>query len=286
MIGMLGGALTLLLFVIPFPLATRSEGVVSLAEHSRIRAGTDCFITEILAEDGSEVDNGQPLVACEDPYLATEVRLLEANLAEIRARFLTESLQSRKNREILMEEIAAAEAQLVRAYERRDDLLISSPNQGVLTLPESRSLAGRFVEQGALLGYVLEPAQSVVVTVIDQADINLLREKTTKVELRLAGDIGTLRTAAIDRETPAASDTLPSPVLGLSGGGSVPVDPSDRKGVRTLNKIFLVEIKLPIPKERIRVGERAYIRFDHGSEPLGLQWYRSLRQLFLRQFHA
>lgn len=284
--GVLGGVLALLFFVIPFPLATQCEGVVSLAEHSRIRAGADCFITEILARDGSEIESGEPLIACEDPYLETEVRLLEANLAEIRARSLAESLQSRKNREILMEEIAAAEAQLARAHERREDLLISSPNQGLLTLPESSSLAGRFVEQGALLGYVMGPAQSVVVAVIGQSDISLVREKTTKVELRLAGDIGVLRTATIDRETPAASDTLPSPVLGLSGGGDVPVDPADSTGVRALNKVFQVEIKLPIPKERIRIGERAYIRFDHGYEPLGLQWYRSLRQLFLRQLHA
>jgi putative peptide zinc metalloprotease protein len=27
-----------------------------------------------------------------------------------------------------------------------------------------------------------------------------------------------------------------------------------------------------------------YVRFDHGYEPLGFQLYRSLRQLFLRQF--
>jgi hypothetical protein len=24
-----------------------------------------------------------------------------------------------------------------------------------------------------------------------------------------------------------------------------------------------------------------YVRFDHGHKPLALQWYRSLRQLFL-----
>ena len=27
-----------------------------------------------------------------------------------------------------------------------------------------------------------------------------------------------------------------------------------------------------------------YVRFDHGYEPLGLQVYRALRQLFLRRF--
>jgi putative peptide zinc metalloprotease protein len=32
------------------------------------------------------------------------------------------------------------------------------------------------------------------------------------------------------------------------------------------------------------LGSRVYVRLDHGYRPLGLQAWRSLRQLFLRQF--
>jgi len=28
------------------------------------------------------------------------------------------------------------------------------------------------------------------------------------------------------------------------------------------------------------------VRFDHGFEPLAVQWYRSLRRLFLRWFNV
>jgi putative peptide zinc metalloprotease protein len=31
------------------------------------------------------------------------------------------------------------------------------------------------------------------------------------------------------------------------------------------------------------LGERAYVRFDHGAEPLLAQWLRQLRQLLLRR---
>ena len=34
------------------------------------------------------------------------------------------------------------------------------------------------------------------------------------------------------------------------------------------------------------VGERALVRFDHGSEPVGYRLHRALRQLFLRRFNV
>ena len=37
---------------------------------------------------------------------------------------------------------------------------------------------------------------------------------------------------------------------------------------------------------RLHIGGRAYLRFDHGWEPLGLQWYRRARQLFLSRFNV
>ena len=75
-------------------------------------------------------------------------------------------------------------------------------------------------------------------------------------------------------------------VLGTAGGGSIPVNPADPQGLETLTKTFQFEIRLPIQKGNIRIGERVYALFDYGYEPLALQWFRSLRQLFLRQFHV
>jgi putative peptide zinc metalloprotease protein len=70
--------------------------------------------------------------------------------------------------------------------------------------------------------------------------------------------------------------------LGDTGGGSLAVDPSDPSGTTTLEQVFHVELVFDEPVERL--GGRSYVRFDHGTEPLGWQWYRQLRQLFLRRF--
>ena len=279
-------AVALLLFVLPVPLRTRTEGVVSLAEHSRVRAGADCFVRDLLAGDGAAVQRGEPLLACEDPYLEAEVRVLTANLEEARARYLAEPLQARNEREILAREIGAAEDALARAQERKAELTVRSPNSGVLVLPAADRLPGRYLRQGELLGYVRSAAPSLVQAVVSQADIALVRERTRRVELRLAGSPATVHTTAIDRQTPAAVDALPSPVLGTTGGGRIVVDPADPEGRRTLSRLFQVEISLPLTSDRVRIGERAHVLFDHGYEPLGRQWFRSVRQLFLRRFHA
>jgi putative peptide zinc metalloprotease protein len=49
-----------------------------------------------------------------------------------------------------------------------------------------------------------------------------------------------------------------------------------------LNKLFHIELALSQPLERL--GGRAWVRFEHGAEPLSRQWYRRLRQLFLSRF--
>lgn len=281
-----GALAAILLFAVPAPLRTRAEGVVSLPEHSRVRAGTDCFISEILVQDGTMVGSGDPLIRCEDPYIEAESRVLEADLAGARARHSAEPMQARVQREILKEEVTSVEAALTRVRERMDELIVHSPNRGRFVLPEAQNLIGRFVKQGELLGYIMGASEPTVIVVVNQADIALLRERTGKVELRLAGRLDVPLTAMIDREVPAASENLPSPVLGTTGGGSIPVDPADPEGLQTLKNTFQFEIKLPIGPEQVRIGERVYARLDHGSEPLALQWYRSLRQLFLRRFHV
>ena len=113
-----------------------------------------------------------------------------------------------------------------------------------------------------------------------------MRERTRQVELRLAGSPATVHIAAVARETPAAVDILPSAVLGTTGGGRIVVDPADPEGRRALSRLFQVEIGLELAGERVRIGERVHVLFDHGYEPLGRQWFRALHQLFLRRFHA
>ncbi|MBN8936886.1 MAG: peptidase M50, partial [Rhizobiales bacterium] len=86
------------------------------------------------------------------------------------------------------------------------------------------------------------------------------------------------------REVPEGLRALPTPALGTMGGGSISIDPRDSRGVTALDRYFEYEIALPAVDDRAFIGQRVKVRFDHGTEPIGFQLYRWIRQVFLRLF--
>jgi putative peptide zinc metalloprotease protein len=167
-----------------------------------------------------------------------------------------------------------------------DEFTARSGTAGTLLIPREQDLPGRFVHKGDLLAHVVDVDTLTVRAVVSQDDVHLVRDLTTGVVVRLSEAIEETRPAEIRRIVPAASDRLPSPALGRSGGGTVPVDPTDPRGDRAVERLFEVELVLPAPAERVNLGGRVYVRFDHGTETLGSQLYRRVRQIFLSRFHV
>jgi putative peptide zinc metalloprotease protein len=280
------GLLMILLFVMPMPLATHTQGVVWLPEQARIRTGTNCFVKAILAPRDSVVEKGQPLVACDDPGLPAKVKELQAKLQEYQARLDAEKVKDLVRAEILQEDLSTTKAELVRAQERLEQLEIRSKVDGTFVVPRYDDLVGRYLPQGEVLAYVIDPKLVRVRAVVDQADIGLVRKQTESIDLRLVTQVGNIIQAKIHQEIPAATDQLPSAALSTQFGGPFPVEPDDEKYLRTLQKVFQFEL-LPASNLPVNViGTRVEVRFAHGNEPLGFRVYRLIRQLLLRKFNA
>ena len=79
---------------------------------------------------------------------------------------------------------------------------------------------------------------------------------------------------------------MPTAALSPAGGGKIAVDPKDTGGLKTLQRVFLIDLSLPDDAHPHPFGGRVYVRFEHISEPLLNQWYRRVRQLFLSHFHV
>jgi putative peptide zinc metalloprotease protein len=92
--------------------------------------------------------------------------------------------------------------------------------------------------------------------------------------------------AKIIRIIPEATNRLPSAALATSAGGRMILDPDRTEDLVTLENFFLVDVEFSPLDPTILIGTRTYVRFDHGGQALAKQWYRSLRQLFLRQFNV
>ena len=273
-------------FWLPLPLRTRVEGVIWLPDEARLRARADGFVERIVAPPGSHVRPGDVLIICRDPQLTTQARVLEFRLEELQARYAAEWLVNPRQAQLLKDEINHTEKRLVRARERLDELVIRSRADGIFELPEASKLPGRFVRQGASLGYVLDLTSLTARVVVPEEKVDLVRHRTKKIEVRLVDRPTTSFSTVIKRAVPAASEQLPTTALGSEGGGAIAVDPSDREGMKTIEKIFQFDLALPSNARINTFGGRIYVRFDHGWEPLVTRWHRTLRQLFLSKFYV
>ena len=284
--GSVAVAALLFFFILPITHWTNTQGIIWLPEQSVIRAGTDFEVEEILISAGQFVEKDTPLIRGTDPFVMSEIEVCKAQLKERYAMYHAQPLHERVKRKMLLEEIDVAKKELHQIEERIKKLLLSSPVQGRFILTDHQNLPGRFVKKGEVLGYILSEHRPTIRAVVSQSDIGLVRSRITGVTVRLAEKLATPLPAKIERLVPSADLNLPTAALGINGGGNIPVDPTDPKGMRALESFFQVDISLPQKVEHPHIGGRVYVRFEHGGLPLALQWYRTMRQLFMRKFYA
>lgn len=282
---LLAGIILAVSFV-PLPLRTQAEGVVWLPEQAMLRAGANGYFSRWLVIPGSQVTRGTPLLLMEDPLLAAELEAAQARLAEAQARFNAEQFTNPVQAEVLREKLDYEKQVLQRIGERHARLIVHSENDGTLTVPDPRDMDGQYFKKGDLLGYVLERRQLIARIAVQQDNIDLVRTRLKGAALRFSDDIRVVYPVSVLREVPGGVGELPTAALGSAGGGLIPVDPKDGKGLKTLERIFLLDLDLPQERTGNAFGGRVFVRFEHESEPLLSQWHRRLRQLFLSHFHV
>lgn len=275
-----------ILSFVPMPLRTQSEGVIWLPDEAFVRAGTDGIVREIRGIPGSMVHPGDIVIVCEDSALTTDVAVLEARLRELKARHSEQLQHDLVKAQNTQEEMGYVEKDLAQARERASELVIRSRADGTFVVPKAEDLPGRFARHGEVLGYVVNLDIVTVRSVVPERDVELVRHQTRHVDVRLAERVSAVIPAEIRAEVPAAVEKLPSAALGIQGGGAIAIDPRDPQGMKTMETVFQFDLGLPPGTAVTRVGGRVYVRFDHGTAPLVHQWYRSIRQLFLRRLNV
>lgn len=284
--GGLAAAVLVLMLFIPMPLHTVSEGVVWLPESAILRAGTDGFVERVLLAPGAAVVAGTPVVESDEPELRSRLRVDRAHVTELENQLATQAFTDLREAEITRVELKQARDELALDTEKADRLVVKSAADGTLAVAKFDDLPGRFLHEGDVVGYVLPAASNIVRVAIPQDDIALVRQHARRIEVKLTDALDASYDAVVEREVPSGGNDLPSKALGSGGGGSAAVDPSDKEGRRTLQRVFQLDLALSadIPGEAF--GGRAYVRFDHDWEPLGGQLYRRLRQLLLARLSA
>ena len=284
-VGAILGGFLLLAFLLPLPYRTQAQGVVWLPEQAIVRAGAPGFFRAFDAVPGSSVLPGAALAHAVDPALDAQVRLLQARVQELEATFAAEFVADRARAEIVREQLVHEQAALARAQQRSAGLVLTAAVAGRFTVPQAADWPGRHLRQGQVIGYVLGDTAPTVRVVLDQAAVDAVSTSTRAVQLRLEGAIGEPLAGRVVRQVPAGRDEVPSQALTPGGGGHIAVDPRDPKGLRTLERVFELDVELlNPPAHALPFGQRVHLRFEHAAEPLAVQAGRALRRLLLRHF--
>ena len=276
-------ALLAVVVALPLPNTIIVQGIVWPTEYARVRAESEGFISEILARDGQSVVRGTPLFRLTDNALLVQREALQARLRGLTARQYEAILREPAKARNVLEELERTRGELTRVEQRIEQWTVRSRAPGRLVLTHAEDLLGTFVQKGNTLAYVLVTAPTVVRAAVPQDDAALVRGHVQHIEVSLAAEPNPLP-ARLELEIPAATRSLPSIALGAPAGGVFAVDPKDKDGTLALDPFFLLDVRLE--QRRIdRLGERAWIRFDLGCEPLAAQWKRRLQQVFLSHFN-
>jgi putative peptide zinc metalloprotease protein len=281
--------LGLLLFAVPAPHRTSAEGVIWLPEQAMVRTGREGFVDAFLVAPGATVAKGELLVRSYDLRLDAQIRQSEARVAELQATYGAQFVADKARAGIVREQLESERATLALLRTHADGLLARAESNGTFMSPKAADMPGRYYRKGELLGYVTADAPPLVRVVVPQEAVDLVRLATERVSVRFAHRPELVADGHVVRQVPAGDEYLPSRALSAEGGGQIATDPRDLKGAKTIERMFQLDIALTgedAAAGKAFFGERVYVRFEHVAEPMGVQWYRALRLLFLSHFYV
>ncbi len=267
----------------PLPSYTNSEGVVWLPEEAQLKAEQEGFASELHIKNNQKVAKGSAVIQIHDPFVEAKVNIAKAKLQELQSQYRAKRGEKKfVAAQVIKEKVRVAEYELTYARKKAKNMALSANKSGMILIPDASDLPGRFIHHGEQLGFIIDGVPSIVRVAVKQDDIGQLRQGVKAIKIRFANHLKQEFSARIVRQAPEATHHLPSMALSSTGGGKIMIDPESKDQQLTLEKIFLVDLKFDPATLNIPIGTRAYVRINHGSEPIARQWFRRIRQVFLR----
>ena len=277
--------LAIMIFIVPLPSSTRTQGVVWVNEQAEVYASQGGQIQALLVSNGDRVQHGQVLLELESDTLSlqleqqrTAVRLAELEVTRYRQ---SEPALARSSTITLQQ----AQAELARTREQLKQLAVRAPFSGTVVMGDADILQGALVDQGELLFYIVNEEQRVVRAVVAQSSMGQVEQGINKASVRLPQAMQQRLAVTVSRQLPSANNELPSAALKNTGFGGFDVESQQGDApLRTREKVFHLELTLehrPEALQSVPMGTRAFVTLEHDSEPIGQRLFRLSRQLLL-----
>ena len=272
--------------LLPMPSYTLVEGVAWQSDESQIKAEHAGFAGPLLVQDNQDITAGTTVLVLSDPILEAQLKIAQARVRELQSKYRAKQLSNFVEAGIIKDATLAAQSELDFVLNEIQSMSIKSLKNGKVVLPKADDIPGRYIRQGELLGFIVSNEPPTIRLAVSQENIGQVRHSVLDINVKLANDLSKNYKASIIRQAPEASNQLPSAALTTKGGGRFINSPDQKDDRISLDKVFLMDLNFHSSPVDLPLGTRAYVRFSHASEPLAFQWYRRIRQVFLRQFNA
>jgi putative peptide zinc metalloprotease protein len=283
---------------IPFPLNVDEVALAEAQSHEAIRAEWGGFVKELVAhdhqqlkgpvkdKDGNIVTPGDIILVTHDPELDKQITQYQWQVKYYSDRVTAEAQTDRATANSDQDQLDAAEKQLNVLVARRERLTLRAPIDGYLVAPNLDEMTGRFLKPGEEIAEILDPRMLNMRVLTDQKEAGVIVRKdarnlaggaeNVKTEVRLTSDIGSVLTGGVPHMKPQALFEIP-PELTSATGEEYQVDPKHP------NKLIVPQFEIDVPVDNSVAnyvpGQKAWVRFKLGRQPLAWQWYRRVLQL-------
>ena len=269
-------------FWLQLPTSTVVKGVVWLPDNAIVRTTHHCEVTQKLVANNQMVEPGTPLIRCEDPALATEAKVLQAQVDALQAERAGVDPSDRVRLDVMRNEVKTAEAELQLVQEQLNEQLVTADFAGRFVRADETMLIGRFLDRGEIAAYIVPPEQRTVRLALGQSEIGDINNTLQAVQIQFTAGHHEQRSYAssISRLTPKASLQVPSPALTSIGGGDLAADPQ-KDGYQVLEPVFDLEIAWPALAPPTHIGSHVQVKFEHTPQPLASRISTALHRAFL-----
>lgn len=281
-----------LLAGIPMPDRVRVKGVLQATHSRELYSDSGGALVQLLARPGAWVQAGQPLVRLENPELVFEIQSTRQQRVQLLAQELQAVSGVVANLEPLQRQRQAVEQKLTELLRQEQALTLLAPIEGIWSASELEASRGQWVARGGGLGTVVDERDWRFVAVLPQISTHLFEAGVVRTEIRIHGQQEFNLVSSKTEVMPFEQGQLPSPALGMAGGGEIAVQSSDPKGLAAAEPFFRVHAQLH-PEQLANAdalrrlhGRVGTMRITLPNSPLLFQWERGLRQFLQRKFRV
>jgi putative peptide zinc metalloprotease protein len=287
-VSLITALVTLAVAVMPFPDAVRAQGIVKANSSTTIYLQTSGTLESLKVRHGQRVQAGQLLASFANTDLMSDIAVTIASQREVQSQFRQALHKGSSELEALQQKMDTLADRLRHLNTQRQLLEVRANQAGEWVAPDLHERVGAWLPQGHHLGEVVDPSSFRFVAVVaqEQAD-RIFQEAPQQAELRLTGQAyGNVLLQKV-QIIPFQSDRLPSVALGWLGGGDIAVSTNEPSGTVAKETFYLIQTELPeTARQEITVlhGITGTLRIPTPAQPIGIQAYRSIKQLLQKRY--